>query len=60
MKVRKEKISIYKKMLMFFLPHFCLKTLRFCHFFSLFMINISVQLISYWLIRKEGGKVCVE
>ena len=32
MKVRKEKISIYKKMLMIFLPHFCLKTLLFCYF----------------------------
>ena len=31
MKVRKEKISIYKKMLMIFLPHFCLKTLLFCY-----------------------------
>ena len=32
MKVRKEKKLFIEKMLMFFLPHFCLKTLRFCHF----------------------------
>ena len=43
-----------------FFASFLFKNTAFLSFFSLFMINISVQLISYWLIRNEGGKVCVE